>query len=161
MKKIIASAFVLLLLSVLVSCTGKDSYFEQFSSDKTFTSRIGDLNKSIEDIRGQEKGKLIQEDLTFLKYVYEIGSSDTYVVAYLFDEKGCYEIGIDGFFETEESAKNVVSGIKTEMNSSAYGQGQEDNNLCRWKNEEQSISIELDYENTSRGLFLATIFANE
>ena len=161
MKKIINSTSILILLSILVSCGGKGSYYNQFSSDKTFSSRISDLNKTIDEIRGQENGKLIKEDVDLLKYVYEIGENDTYIVAYLFDEKGCYEIGVDAYFGKETDANIVVAGIKTEMNNSTYGEAIEDNNLCRWKNDALSISVELDYKNTSRGLFLATIFANE
>ncbi len=161
MKKIIASTSFLLLLSIIISCGGKGAYFEQFSNQKSFVSRTDDLNKTIGEIRTQEKGKLIDEDLTLLKYVYEIGHNDTYTVVYLFDEKGCYEIGIDAYFGKEEDANSVVNGIKEEMNSSSYKAEQESNKLCRWKNTDESISIELDYENTARGLFLATIFANE
>lgn len=161
MKKIIASATLILILSALISCGGKDSYFEQFSSHKAFISRIDDLNKTISEVRSQENGKLISEDVALLKYMYEIGENDTYIVAYLFDEKGCYEIGIDAYFTKEGDARNVVFGIKEEMNSSLYGKGVEGNNLCRWKNFAESVSVEVDYENLSRGLFLATIFANE
>ena len=47
------------------------------------------------------------------------------------------------------------------MNASEYGVPVEDNFLCRWKNSNESISVELDYTNTKRGEFIATIFANE
>ncbi|NQX97955.1 MAG: hypothetical protein HRT73_08760, partial [Flavobacteriales bacterium] len=103
----------------------------------------------------------VKEDVSLLKFVYEIGKSDTYIISYLFDEKGCYEIGIDGYFEFEKDAVKVVEGIQTEMNKSKYGVGTDDNYLNRWKNEDKSISIELDYKDTARGLFLVTIFANE
>ena len=79
----------------------------------------------------------------------------------MFDEKGCYEIGIDGYFEMEADADNVVDGIKSEMATSKYESSAEDNELARWNNANHSISIELDYKDTSRGLFIATIFANE
>jgi len=151
---------ILLLLTTLTSCDKNKTYYDQFNNNKPFTSRILDLNKTIDEIRDTEKGKLIKEDIGLLKFVYEIGKSDTYIVSYLFDEKGCYEIGIDGYFEFEKDAEDVVTGIQTEMNSSKYGKGTDDNNLNRWKNEDKSISIELDYKDTSRGLFLATIFAN-
>ena len=137
------------------------TYYEQFSHDKPFTSRIDDLNKTIDEIRTIEKGKIIKDDIDLLKYVYDIGKSDTYIVSYLFDEKGCYEIGIDGYFGLEEDAVTVVTGIKEEMLTTRYSKGVDDNSLCRWKNSEGSISIELDYKDTSRGLFIATIFANQ
>lgn len=161
MKKIFTSSSVFIFLVILISCGGKGTYYEQFTNDKAFASRILDLNKTIDEIRSEEKGKLIKEDGSLLKYVYEIGKNDTYTVNYLFDEKGCYEIGIDGYFEMETDANNVVEGIKLEMIATEYGNTTDDNSLSRWKNTNHSISIELDYKDTSRGLFLATIFANE
>ena len=161
MKNIFVSTSIILTLLILISCGGKGTYFEQFSSDKTITSRISDLNKSIDQIRVEEKGNLIEENIDYLKYVYEIGESDSYIISYRFDEKGCYEVGIDSYFVEEQNAKNVVDGIKTEMNASEYGNPKEDNFLCRWKNSDESISVELDYTKTKRGEFIATIFANE
>jgi hypothetical protein len=161
MKKIIASASFLLILSVLISCGGKGSYFEQFSNDKTFTSRIGDLNKTVDEIRTQEKGELIKENIDYLEYSYLIGEDDSYVVSYHFDEQGCYEVGIYSYFSEEANAKNVVDGIKSEMNTIEYEAPKDDNFLCRWKNSDESIAIELDYTNSKRGEFIATIFANE
>ena len=160
MNKIVSSVSIILLLFI-ISCGDVGSYYEQFTNDKPFVARILDLNQSIDEIRSREKGKLIKEDITLLKYVYEIGKNDTYIVSYLFDEKGCFEIGIDGYFETKEDANNVVEGIKLEMKSSIYGKAIEGDSLARWKNKENSVSIELDYKDTSRGLFIATIFANE
>lgn len=160
MKKLLPFIIVILLVSNF-SCTENKTYYQQFKSDKAFVSRILDLNKTFDEIRKAEKGKLIKEDVNFLEFVYKIGKNDTYVVSYLFDEKGCYEIGIDGYFELEKDAQNVVEGIQKEMSESKYGKGVEDNNLNQWKSEDKSISIELDYKDTSRGLFLATIFANE
>ena len=161
MKKILTSLSILVVLSIVVSCDDNGSYYQQFTKDKAFSLRIEDLNKPINEIRATEKGKLIKDDINLLKYVYKIGKNDTYTVNYLFDEKGCYEIGIDGYFELENDVNAVVDGIKEEMTTTKYGDGSEDNNLCRWKNSDSSISIELDYKDTSRGLFLATIFANE
>jgi hypothetical protein len=152
------SVFILLLFH---SCESNHTYYEQFSKDKSFSSRIDDLNKSINEIRAQEKGKRIKDDVDLLKFVYEIGGNDTYIVTYLFDEKGCFEIGIDGYFEKEEDANNVIDGIKKEMMASPYGTGKDDNHLCRWTNTNKSVSVELDYRDTARGLFIATIFANE
>jgi len=160
MKNLLSIAIITLFFATL-SCTHNNTYYNQLKNDKAFVSRILDLNKTFDEIRIEGKGSLIKEDLHLLEFVYNIGKSDTYIVSYLFDEKGCYEIGIDGYFEFEKDAIDVVSGIQKEMNESKYGLGTDDNNLNRWKNEDQSISIELDYKGTARGLFLATIFANE
>ncbi|MBL4592850.1 MAG: hypothetical protein JKX68_03425 [Flavobacteriales bacterium] len=159
MKKIIASTSILILLSFIISCGGLGSYYEQFTKDKAFTSRISDLNKTIDEIRAIEKGKLIRDDINLLKYVYEIGNNDTYQITYQFDEKGCWEVGIDCYFENEEDAKSLVLGIKSEITTTVYGSPTEDNNLYRWENANEPASIEIDYKDTSRGIVVLTIMA--
>jgi hypothetical protein len=161
MKRLFTQIPTLFILLILVSCGGKGTHYKQFSDDKTFTNRISDLNKSIDQIRVEEKGNLIKEDLYYLEYVYEVGQSDSYVVSYRFDEKGCYEVGLYSYFVEEVNAQNLVDGVKAEMKDSTYGSPIEDNNLCRWKNSDESISVEIDYSKTKRGEFIATIFANE
>lgn len=158
MKKFLTLISIIL---ITFSCSEKKTYFEQLTTDKAFSLRILDLNKSFEEIKKKEKGKLIKEDLYILEFVYNIGESDTYMVSYLFDEKGCYEIGIDGYFEKDSDTKNIVSGIQSEMNNSKYGKGTKDNGLNRWISKDKSTSIELDYQESSKWMFLATIFANE
>lgn len=160
MKKLLSFAVITLLISC-ISCTENKSYYEQFNNDKPFFSRVLDLNKSFDNIRTQEKGKLIKEDVNFLKFAYQIGENDTYIVSYLFDEKGCYEIGVDGYFKFEKDALTVVNGIQKEMEEAPYHKEADDNNLNRWKNTDKSISIELDHKDIDKGLFIATIFANE
>jgi hypothetical protein len=161
MKKIFVQIPTLLILLILFSCGGKGTHYEQFSDDKTFTNRISDLNKSIEQIRIEEKGNLIKEDLEYLEYAYEVGLSDSYVISYRFDEKGCYEVGIYSYFVEEANAQNLVDGVKKELINSTYGSPIEDNDLCRWINNDESISVEIDYSKTTRGEIIATIFANE
>lgn len=161
MKKLFPFIIIILIIIGLASCGEDKTYYEQFNNDQPFVSRILNLNKPIDEIRLQEKGNLIKEDLSLLVYVYKIGKTDTYEVSYLFDEKGCYEIGIDGYFEFKKDAVDVVAGIQNEMAASKYGKGSDDNNLNRWKNKDNSIAVELDYKDTSRGLFVATIFANK
>lgn len=160
MKKLLPIAIIILLFSTQ-SCTEDKTFYTQFKGHKAFSSRVLDLNKSFDLINKEEKGKLTKEDLHLLEFVYNIGTSDTYTVSYLFDEKGCYEIGIDGFFELESNAKDIVTGIRTEMDASIYSKGTDDNGLNRWKTEDKSVSIELDYQETSKWMFIATIFANE
>jgi hypothetical protein len=158
-KKFLFNALFCVLL--LISCGGKGTHYEQFSDDKSFKSRVLDLNKTIDQIRVEEKGNLIKDELEYLEYVYEVGESDSYVIAYRFDEKGCFEVGIYSYFVDEANAQNLVDGIKATLNNSAYGSPEDANSLCRWKNKDESISIEIDYSKTKRGEFVATIFANE
>jgi len=161
MIKKITSTSLLLFLLIVVSCGGIGSYYEQFTKDKPFTSRIKDLNKTIDEVRANEKGKLIRDDINLLKYVYEIGENDTYQISYQFDEKGCWEVGIDCYFEKEEDAVVLVEGVKSEMATTIYGSPTEDNYLYRWGETGEPASIEVDYENTSRGLVVLTIMAVE
>jgi hypothetical protein len=161
MKNFVVYSFLIFSSLLIFSCGDVGSYYEQISENKTIVNRVSDLNKSIDNIRKEESGNPIKEGLDFLEYEYAIGDNDSYVVSYIFDEKGCFEIGIDCYFATKEDAINVLEGFKSEINTSPYGAAEEDNNLCRWKSKDESVSIELDYENTERGMLVLTIMANE
>lgn len=161
MKNIILYSFLVISSLVMFSCDNHKTYYEQLTNDKAIHSRVSDLNKSMATIRKEEKGKLINEGLDKLKYEYNIGSSDRYIITYLFDEKGCYEIAFDGYFEKETDAQNVVDGVKTEMNATNFGVPEELDSLCRWRNPDKSVWVELDYKDTSRGILIITIQANE
>ena len=158
MKKLL---FVLCSIILIVSCENKTTYYEQFVQDKSISSRIKDLNKSIEQIREIEKGKLINEGLDRLKYEYSIGKTDRYIITYYFDEKGCLEIRLDTYFENETDTKILIEGFKQEMSTIEFKVPEENNQLYRWKNLDKSIWVELDYKDTSRGILVLTIQANE
>lgn len=159
MKK---SLFISFCIFILISCNDSSKpYFEQIISDKPFSERVKDLNKGIEVIRKEEKGKLINEGLDRLKYEYEIGKNDRYIITYIFDEKGCFEISFDGYFEKEEDVKKVLGGFTEELNLNVFNVPEEDNNLVRFKSKDKSITVEFDYQNSKRGIAKAVIFANE
>ena len=157
MKKLI---YISLLLLIIGCDSSTKSYYEQISSDKAFTERINDINKTIEEIRKEEKGKLINEGLDRLKYEYEVGKGDRYIVTYLFDEKGCFEIGFDGYFAKKEDVVLVLDGFKSEIDSNNY-KLEESVDLLRYNNNNESLTLELDYANADKGMALAVIFANE
>ena len=161
MKNIFIYSFLFIISFLLPSCESNKTYYEQLTKDKAIYSRVSDLNKTIDIIRKEEKGKLINEGLDKLKYEYSIGNNDRYIITYLFDEKGCYEIAFDGYFEKELDAQNVVDGINTEMCSTTFGTPEESNSLYRWRNPDKSVWVELDYKDTSRGILVITIQANE
>ncbi len=161
MKNITLYLFLVITSLVMFSCDNNKTYYEQLTNDKAIYSRVSDLNKPIATIRKEEKGKLINEGLDKLKYEYTIGNTDRYIITYLFDEKGCYEIAFDGYFEKELDAQNVVDGVKTEMNATPFGNPEESNSLYRWRNPDKSVWVELDYKDTSRGILVITIQANE
>ncbi len=161
MKLFVQNIIIVCALMFIMSCGEKGSYYEQITKEKSITSRIVDLNKTIDEIRIQENGTLIKDGINIIKYVYYIGDGDTYIVSYLFDEKGCFEIGLKSYFGLEEDTKNVLEGFKTEINSSEFILASDDNYLYRWLNANKSVSIEIDYKDTSRGLLVVSIFANE
>jgi hypothetical protein len=165
MKNILSlkkNVFLILLgLISWTSCSDKDPYYEKFSSPKKFTDRTLDLNKSMNQIQMEEKGLLLKENVNYLEYLSEIGESDSYIIAYRFDSKGCFEVAIYAYFVEELNAKNLINKIKEELTLSKYGPPKEDNFLSRWNNSNESISIEIDYSKMEKGEFIATIFANE
>jgi len=95
MKPFVVNLSFIIVLLLVVSCRNESSYYEQISEKKTIISRILDLNKSITEIRKQEKGKISKEGLDFISYEYPIGDNDSYAISYQFDEKGCFEISFD------------------------------------------------------------------
>lgn len=157
MKKLV---YIFILLLIVGCDSATKNYYEQISSDKTFTKRINDINKTIEDVRKEEKGKLINEGLGRLKYEYEVGKGDRYIITYLFDEKGCYEIGFDGYFAKQEDVVLVLDGFKSEIDLNSY-KLEESDDLYRYSNSNESLTLELDYVNADKGMALAVIFANE
>ncbi len=158
MKKIVLGFFVCF---ILFSCTNDKTYYDQITDKKTLTERVKDINKSIAEVRTIEKGKLIQEDVDYMEFEYEIGKGDTYIISYLFDDKGVYEIGFDGYFAKGEDAKLVLDEFTNEINTSGFGKPQETPRLKRWLNANKSVTIELDYTDVDRGMVIVTIFANE
>ena len=158
MKNLVCLSFCLL---IIFSCNdSKKPYTEQIMADKPFTDRINDLNKDIETIRKEEQGKLINEGLDRLKYEYEIGKNDKYIITYIFDEKGCFEISFDGYFEKEEDVNKVLESFTKELNLNLFEVPEEDNNLVRLKSLDKKFTIEFDYKNSTRGIAKAMVFAN-
>lgn len=157
MKKLIYITILLLI----VSCdSATKSYYEQISSEKSFTERVNDINKTLEEVRKEESGKLINEGLDRLKYEFEVGKGDRYIVTYLFDEKGCFEIGFDGYFANKEDVLIVLDGFKSEIDLTKY-KLEESTNLYRYSDKKNSLTLEIDYANADKGMALAVIFANE
>lgn len=157
MKKLI---YISLFLFIVSCESATKNYYEQIATKKPFTERINDINKTIEEVRKEEDGKLINEGLDRLKYEFEIGKGDRYVVTYLFDEKGCFEIGFDGYFANKEDVLIVLDGFKSEIDLTKY-KLEESTNLFRYGNNQNSLTLEIDYANADKGMALAVIFANE
>ncbi len=152
---------VLCMLSfILVSCGG-DSYFEQITKNNNGIVRGANLNDSMEEIQKlEDKRALAREDNDYLEYEYELGNDDRYVVSYLFDVAGCYEIGLDTYFTESEQTQLVLEGFKKQL-IEKIGEPTEVNKLCEWKGKDGAFSVELDYINLDRGMISVTAFANE
>lgn len=158
MKKLF---FIFCILFTIVSCDKNLNYYEQITRDKSITERVDDLNKDSQEIRKSEKGKLTKEELDYMEYEYKIGKGDSYVISYLFDELGVYEIGFDGYFANKEDAKLVLDEFKKEISLTDFGEPQETPRLKRWLKPDKSVTVELDYTDVDKGMAVVTIFANE
>ncbi len=162
MKKNIGLSYSILLL-LMISCSGNGSYFEQMSKIKTIQERVSDLNKTLTEIRKSEKKSfLVKEDENYLEFEYPLGDNDSFKATYLFDDAGCYEVGLDTYFASEENTKLVLDEIKAVFqNNPNFGSPKDNDNLYEWSRKDGLVSVELDYQNTSKGMLVLTIFANQ
>ena len=161
MKKITyISSFLLLMF---VGCNQEKTYYDHLIKDKSISERITELNKSLTEIRKTEdKSALIKEEDDFLEYEYNIGVDETYSVTYFFDVAGCYEVGLDTYFNNETDAQLVMEKIKEEIETSDKFKLKSDSNqLLEWSSIDGIASVELDYENLDKGMVTFTVFANE
>ena len=158
MKKLV---FILTSILLISSCENNLSYYEQINKQKTISKRFEDLNKNMQEIRKSEKGKLILEDVDYMEFEYQIGDLDSYIVSYLFDDKGVYEIGFDGYFASSENAKIVMDEFTQEISKTNWGKPEETPRLKRWLNPDKSATVEIDYTDVEKGMAVVTIFANE
>lgn len=152
-----------LLVIVFVGCNQEKTYYDQLIKGKSITERIVELNKTLTEIRKTEdKSALIKEEDDYLEYEYKIGFEETYSVTYFFDVAGCYEVGLDTYFNNEVDAQLVMEKIKEEIESSDKFKLKTDSNqLLEWSSVDNLASIELDYENLNKGMISFTVFANE
>lgn len=148
---------------LLFSCSGDESYYQQLSKNKSISERVGDLNKTLTEIRKSEKkSSLIKEDEDYLEFEYTIGENDSYKVTYFFDAAGCYEVGLDTYFSLEKDAMDVLNEIKLFFENDAnFGSPSNNNSLYEWNSKDGLISVELDYLNQDKGMISLTIFANQ
>ena len=75
---------------------------------------------------------------------------------------GCYEVGLDTYFNNEIDAQLVLENIKEEIESiNEFGVAKNSNDLYLWSNKDGIASVELDYANLNKGMISFTVFANE
>jgi hypothetical protein len=162
MKRPILAFFSIVFLCV-ISCGELGSSYEQITSFKTTKQRINNLNKSMKEVKqSEEKAALSREENDYLEYEYPIREDESYVMSYRFDDAGCFEIGLDTYFNKQKEAQNVIDGIIKAINSEgSYGEPEIDNDIYRWEASDNAVRIELDCQNVERGMISLTIFATE
>ena len=154
---------IIISLMVFFSCGESGSSYEQVTALKTVSERVQDLNKSTADIKQlEEKAALSKQDDDFLEYEYPVREDEMYVVSYRFDDAGCFEIGIDVYFNEEQEAQNVVDGIIKDISSNtSFNTPEKETSIYRWKTTDSKTLVELDFQHVERGMLAITIFANE
>ncbi|MCB9360733.1 MAG: hypothetical protein H6587_03770 [Flavobacteriales bacterium] len=155
--------FISFIVVVFVGCNQEKTYYDQLIKNKTIAERVVELNKTLTDIRKTEdKSALIKEDEDYLEYEYTIGVDETYSITYFFDVAGCYEVGLDTYFNNEVDAQLVMEKIKEEIEKTGKFELKTDSNqLYEWSSKDGLSSVELDFENLNKGMISFTIFANE
>jgi len=165
MKKLVYSPILVLLLFV-VSCQSNkksDSYYEQINKKATAEELIQRINLSIDKVAKKEKKKnLVEQDSDLLVYKYELSESDFYELTYVFDELGCFEVGLDFQVNNKEQFGILKEAYTKQFNELKDFKLEDDTNgLARWLKNDESITIELDYALQEDGILALTIFANE
>ena len=165
MKKIVYSP-ILVLLFFVVSCQSNkksDSYYEQINKKATAEELMQRINLSIDKVAKKEKKKnLVEQDSDLLVYKYELNESDFYELTYVFDELGCFEVGLDFQVNNKEQFGILKEAYTKQFNELTDFKLEDDaNGLSRWLKNNESITIELDYALQEDGILALTIFANE
>lgn len=165
MKKLVYSPILVLLLFV-VSCQSdkkSDSYYEQINKKATAEELMQRINLSVDKVAKEEKKKnLVEQDNDLLVYKYELSESDFYKLTYVFDELGCFEVGLDFQINNKEQFGILKEAYTKQINELKDFKLVDDaNGLARWLKNDESISIELDFALQEDGILVLTIFANE
>ena len=153
---------IITLLSI-ISCGEMGSSYDQIIALKTTSQRVYDLDKSMDEIRqSEEKEALSREENDYLEYEYPIRMDESYIVSYRFDEAGCFEVGLDIYFNEQKEVQSVVDGIIEDLGTDEkYGAPQKETDFYRWESSDGAITIELDIQHIERGMIALTIFATE
>lgn len=147
---------------ILVSCNDnlskKELHKQLIKSDKGIIRGV-EINNSINLVKKQENNAfLVSESLTHLEYEYAINEIEFIVVAYHFDKKGCAEINVDTYFNSEEKTEAALMLYQSYF-SKKYGKPVITEGLYLWKN--KSITIEADLIDKKDGEIMLTIYAKE
>ena len=161
MKKLF---FLMLTVLISLSCENIDSKEEKmlynYLIEQDYLSKINSSKKQIK--KREVSSNFVSEDDDFLKYTYVSITNITINSTYLFDEKGCFEIGLDVDYENVDEANSVANQFKQYVDEQkSFVDFKEDNFLLRWINQDKSRTVEVDIANASSGKIAITIFANE
>lgn len=165
MKKLVIYPLAVIMLLV-VACQGdskSDNYADQISKKHSSEQLLKSINMSIDEVAKKEsKESLQKEEEDMLVYQYNLGEGETYEVRYVFDNLGCFEVGVDTQIKLAEQTKNVKEGWLNYFNqSSDYTKVEDANQLISWDKNDGKVTVELDYALEAEGVLTLTIFANE
>lgn len=154
------------VFSFLFSCVNDkltENYSDQITEQIIKKDLINVINYSITKVKTLENlGQLQMEDTDILVYHFVLNENTFYDVTYIFDAKGCFEIGVDIELGNVDALPKIVERLKTYFNDLTYlSEFSEDNALFRWRNKQKAITLEMDVVLISQGKLSITIFANE
>lgn len=160
MKKFCYS--LLIALFTFFSCTSDKTPYEFLTANKTIEDRIAEINKTEDAIRQSEnKNNLSKEDSDYVGYEYQLDDNNHYNVAYFFDDAGCFEVGIDTYFQKQEDIQLTKEEIiKVIENLGNFEKAKTTNDLTQWNKTDKSLSIELNCKHITDGMISFTVFAN-
>ncbi len=161
MKKGIHILIFFFFTIYFISCDQESSY-EKVEAIKAVSERISDLNKTIPNIKEiEDKAALVREDNYYLEYEYPIKEDESYVISYRFNAQGCFEIGIDTYFNKESDAQKIKRVIIKELAENPnFSDPTLENDFYKWCSLNDVITLELNIQNIERGTVSLSIFAN-
>lgn len=163
MKKLLFSYLSIVVITLMmISCGGgEETYFNKVNIKDGGLIRGASLNESIELIKKLEDTKsLTDEEDDYLEYEYFIKEDDSYIVTYFFDDKGCYEINLDTYFDLSTDAKSVFEGYKSHF-TNKFGEAEDEDEYLTWDSEDGATTVEIDYSGLESGQVNIAAFANE
>lgn len=148
MKNVIT---IILVALILTACD--EASQNQIANIKTVTERIEDLGKNAQAIKAiEESAALIKEDEFLLEYEYPIRENESYVITYRFHNNSCNEIKIDTYLNKESHTKKVQAEIMADIaNNKQFKRGKIKNDIIKWIDQNEKITLELNTQNIERG----------
>ena len=145
-------------LLAFIACDNGTTY-EELKSIKPVSERVYDLHKTMDEIKTfEEKAALFREENYYLEYEYPIGENESYVVAYRFNETGCFEIKLTAYLKDEDEAQKIVSKVTSNLKSSTnITSTTVVTDHYKWNTANNDATLDMDIQNIERGIVSLTI----